>query len=125
MRGRQKEEKPTKEELEMSMWEITAKEIGEEAWEEFGDDRRGAERFIYESVMGCEDVNFIQNAYENVSWTRRNNNLLFYKAKSKLSKIQGKDLDDIMIELAFLIIYERAMEYYHKLFSAVKEEKIK
>ena len=40
----------------MSMWEATARDIAEWAWEEFKGNEEEAINFIWESVDGCENV---------------------------------------------------------------------
>lgn len=103
------------------MWGLTAMSIGEKAWDTFGNNRRGAEEFIKEAVSKCEDVILIPNIYELVSWIRLHNSQLFFKAVSKLDKVNKNDFDATIAGIAFWIVYETAFEHYHKCFAAQKK----
>ena len=112
----------------MSIWEITAKAIAREAWEEFQDDEEAAIEFIEESVDGCEDVIYYTSAYETVNDARVTDYETFEKANEDLVEIggnqigKGETIDDLITRLAFLIVNRKAIDYYYSILKEKEEE---
>ena len=116
----------------MSMWEATARDIAEWAWEEFKDNEEEAINFIWESVDGCENVIYTAEAYETVSDARVTDYYTFEAANIELIEIgsdhigKGETIDDLITRLAFLIVNRKAIDYYYSLLKEkVDKEEVK
>lgn len=98
----------------MSSWKETVQLIAEEAFDEYGNNTEEAENYIFESVNYCEDVIISYYSYQTIFDAQQTDYLTFEEAKNKLGDIkQYEDLDDIIKQLAFNIIYSKAIEYYN------------
>lgn len=113
----------------MSKWEITAKEIAEEAFDEYKNNEEDAMDFIWESVDGCEDVIYTAEAYETVNDARITDYKTFEEANIELIETgeneirKGETIDDIITKIAFLIINRKAIDYYYEILKAKEEDK--
>ena len=111
------EAQKTKEENKMS-WEETARQIAEEAWEEYKDNEEAAIEFIEESVDGCAEVIYTAEAYEVVCSARSYYYETFDIANDKLQDTggnriyDGETIDDIITRLAYWIIHTEAVDHY-------------
>jgi len=130
LRGRRKEEKTEKEELGMSDWKKTAQRIAQEAWAEYGNNEDGAIELIEERIDSCPDVIYTASAYEIVCDTRIYDYKTFEAANIMLQDTEGdriyKDetIDNVIVRLAYCILYTQAMDYYWELVNKNKEEAI-
>ena len=112
----------------MSMWEATARDIAEWAWEEFKDNEEEAINFIWESVDGCGSVIYTAEAYETVSDARVTDYETFEEANEELIEMgsnqigKGETIDDLITRLAFLIVNRKAIDYYYSLLKVDKEK---
>lgn len=109
----------------MSIWEATARDIAEWAWEEFKDNEEEAINFIWESVDGCGSVIYTAEAYETVSDARVTDYETFEAANIELIEMgndhigKGETIDDLITRLAFLIVNRKAINYYYSLLWAI------
>ncbi len=103
------------------MWEKTAIEIAEGAFDECGDFEETAFEYIHESVDGCEDVIYTAKAYDTVLDARTAAPEYFDRAHERLVETEGdrigqdETIDDVITRLAYWIIYERAVDEYYRL----------
>lgn len=116
----------------MSMWEATARDIAEWAWEEFKDNEEEAINFIWESVDGCGSVIYTTEAYETVNDARITDYETFEEANEELIEMgsnqigKGETIDDLITRLAFLIVNRKAINYYYSLLKEkVDKEEVK
>ena len=109
-------------------WEETARQIAEEAWEEYKDNEEAAIEFIEESVDGCSEVIYTAEAYEVVCSARSYYYETFDMANDELRDTggdriyDGETIDDIITRLAYWIIHTEAMDHYWKLVKEHEEE---
>lgn len=103
------------------MWEKTAIEIAEQAFEECDNKRIDALEFIHESVDGCEDVIYTLQAYDTVIDARTTAPEYFDRGHERLVETEGdrirqdETIDDVITRLAYWIILERAVDHYETL----------
>ena len=109
-------------------WQETALEIAKEAFDQYKDDEEEAIDFIWESVDGCENVIYTNEAYETVSDARVTDYYTFEAANIELIEIgsdhigKGETIDDLITRLAFLIVNRKAIDYYYSILKEKKEE---
>ena len=109
-------------------WEETARQIAEEAWEEYKDNEEAAIEFIEESVDGCAEVIYTAEAYEVVCSARSYYYETFDIANDALRDTggdrinDGETIDDIITRLAYWIIHTEAMDHYWELVKEHKKE---
>jgi len=109
-------------------WEETARQIAEEAWEEYKDNEEAAIEFIEESVDGCAEVIYTAEAYEVVCSARSYYYETFDIANDALRDTggdrinDGETIDDIITRLAYWIIHTEAMDHYWELVKEHEEE---
>ena len=102
-------------------WEETARQIAEEAWEEYKDNEEAAIEFIEESIDGCAEVIYTAEAYEVVCSARSYYYETFDAANMVLQDMggdriyDGETIDDIITRLAYWIIHTQAKDYYYEL----------
>ncbi len=112
----------------MATWEVTAKAIAREAWGECKDDEEAAIEFIEESVDGCEDVIYYTSAYETVCDARLNDYDTFEAANLDLVDTgcdeirKDETIDNVIVRLAYLIIRQKALEYYYSILKEKTEQ---
>jgi len=98
-------------------WEETARQIAEEAWEEYKDNEEAAIEFIEESVDGCAEVIYTAEAYEVVCSARSCYYETFeianmYCRHGRDRIYDGETIDDIITRLAYWIIHTEAVDHY-------------
>ena len=109
-------------------WEETARQIAEEAWEEYKDNEEAAIEFIEESIDGCAEVIYTAEAYEVVCSARSYYYETFDAANMVLQDMggdriyDGETIDDIITRLAYWIIHTQAKDYYYELLEKHEEE---
>ena len=112
-------------------WEETARQIAEEAWEEYKDNEEAAIEFIEESIDGCAEVIYTAEAYEVVCSARSYYYETFDAANMVLQDMggdriyDGETIDDIITRLAYWIIHTQAKDYYYELLEKHEEEEEK
>jgi len=109
-------------------WKETARQIAEEAWEEYKDNEEAAIEFIEESVDGCSEVIYTAEAYEVVCNARSCDYETFEMANDVLHDTEGdriydgETIDNIITRLAYWIIHAEAMDHYWELVKEHKKE---
>lgn len=105
-------------------WKETARQIAEEAWEEYKDNEEAAIEFIEESVDGCAEVIYTAEAYEVVCSARSYYYETFDIANDELrgTGYDGETIDDIITRLAYWIIHTEAVDHYWELVEEHEEE---
>lgn len=107
----------------MKNWEEAALRIAEEAIKRYGNNKQGAERFIFNEACDCNEVKHSTLSCQAILDALFTDHKALEEAKKQMRNVYKASpcLEHTARSLVLAMIYNEAIEYYNK--KAKKEEK--